>query len=295
MTTKRFDVIARYNELKRPLLLDGAMGTYLLEKNLKPDGHLWQSIHNLNNPKIIKTVYHEYIDAGADILTTNTFRTNPSSVKNSNLGITNYDFVKQSVEIAIQARRNLNLIIAGSNAPAEDCYQKERTLSHLDLEYNHKKHIEMLWNTGVDFILNETFSHWDEIEIACKFCHDNNIPFVVSLFFDDNLKLLSGEPLKEAIHFVTEFSPIAIGFNCIKVETFKKYINHFDINFRFGFYFNCGLGNTSEEIITCGVDPLAYVKSIKSLVNYNTLFIGSCCGSSPFHTSKIKEFLDEVY
>lgn len=163
MSIKRTDIVSRQNELGRPLLLDGAIGTYLLQKNLNPDPNLWQSIHNIKHPKIVKSVYEEYIDAGTDIITTNTFRTNPAAVKNFNPGITNYEFVKLSVDIAIQAKRNLNIIIAGSNAPAEDCYQRHRTLTLLDLEYNHKKHIEMLWNSGVDFILNETFSHWDEI------------------------------------------------------------------------------------------------------------------------------------
>lgn len=295
MNSKRYDLVAKFTEQKRPLLLDGAMGTYLIEKNLPPDHYLWLSIYNITNRKIIKNVYEEYIDAGADIITTNTFRTNPVAVKKSNIDITNYDFVKQSVEIALEARRSLNVIIAGSNAPAEDCYQKERKLSLLELEYNHKKHIEMLWNNGVDFILNETFSHWDETEIVCKYCNENKIPFMVSFYFDDDLKLLSGEPLFEAVNFVNNFAPIAIGFNCIKVDTFKKYVNNFEINSRFGFYFNCGLGKTSDETMTCNIDPSSYVKSIKSLINYNTIFIGSCCGSSPKHTSKIKEFLDEVY
>ena len=295
MSFKRTDIVSRQNELGRPLLLDGAMGSYLLQKNLNPDQYLWQSIHNIKQPKIVKSVYEEYIDSGADIITTNTFRTNPAAVKNSNPGITNYEFVKLSVDIAIHAKRNLNIIIAGSNAPAEDCYQRPRTLTLLDLEYNHKKHIEMLWNSGVDFILNETFSHWDEIEMASKFCHDNKIPFIISFYFDEDLKLLSGEPLHEAINFVSDFSPIAVGFNCIKVKTYKKYIDHFHLNTKFGFYFNCGTGKVTDEKLICDIEPDIYIKSIKSLINYNTFFIGSCCGSSPKHTARIKELLDEVY
>lgn len=295
MSIKRTDIVSRQNELGRPLLLDGATGTYLLQKNLNPDPYLWQSIHNIKNPKIVKSVYEEYIDAGTDIITTNTFRTNPAAVKNSNPGITNYEFVKLSVDIAIQAKRNLNIIIAGSNAPAEDCYQRHRTLTLLDLEYNHKKHIEMLWNSGVDFILNETFSHWDEIEIASKFCNDNKLPYIISFYFDQDLKLLSGEPLHEAINFVSDFSPIAIGFNCVKIITYKKYIDQFHLNTKSGFYFNCGTGNVTDEKLICDIEPDTYAKSIKSLINYNTFFIGSCCGSSPKYTAKIKELLDEVY
>ncbi|MEW6508424.1 MAG: homocysteine S-methyltransferase family protein [Bacteroidota bacterium] len=295
MSLNRNDILSKQSELGRPLLLDGAMGTYLMQNNLKPDKFLWQSIHNLENAKAVKSVYQQYIDAGSDIITTNTFRTNPSAVKNSNLGITNYEFVKLSVDIALQAKRNLNLIIAGSNAPAEDCYKKQRDLSLLDLEYNHKKHIEMLWNSGVDIILNETFSHWDEIELVCKFCHDNKLPYIISFYFDEDLRLLSGEPLNEAVNFVNDFSPVAVGFNCIKDVSFKKYMDQYPLSTKFGFYFNCGLSSVTEKQITSNIEPYSYIKSIKSLINYNTLFVGSCCGSTPEHTIKIKEFLDEVY
>ncbi len=271
------------------------MGSYLVQKGFQADKILWQSIHNIQNPKVIKLIHNEYIDAGIDIITTNTFRTNPAAVKKSNIGITNFEFVKKSVDLAIESRRDLKLIIAGSNAPAEDCYQIERTLLPLDLEYNHKKHIEMLWNNGVDIILNETFSHWDEIEIVSKFCNENRLPFIISFYFNDELKLLSGEPLLEAIKFVNDFSPIAIGFNCIRIHKYKKFIEYNPINYKYGFYLNCGLSTVNEELLSGCIEPEVYAKTLKPFINYNTLFLGSCCGSSPLHTHKIKELLDEVY
>lgn len=295
MTPKRNDILSFYNEYRRPLLLDGAMGSYLTQKGYDSDKILWQSIHNIQNPKAIKLIHNEYIDAGVDIITTNTFRTNPAAVKKSNIGITNFEFVKRSVELTIESRRDLKLIIAGSNAPAEDCYQTERTLLPLDLEYNHKKHIEMLWNNGVDIILNETFSHWDEIDIVSKFCNENKLPFIISFYFNDELKLLSGEPLLEAIKFVSDFSPIAIGFNCVKIQTFKIFIEHNPMNYKHGFYFNCGCGNVNDGILSGCIEPEVYAKTLKPFINYNTLLIGSCCASTPLHTHKIKELLDEVY
>lgn len=295
MNNKRYDILSFYNEHKRPLLLDGANGSYLLQKGFTADKLLWQSIHNIQNPVEIKKIHCEYIDAGVDIISTNTFRTNPAAVKKSNIGITNFEFVKRSVSLALESRRDLRIIVAGSNAPAEDCYQIERTLLPLDLEYNHKKHIEMLWNNGVDLILNETFSHWDEIDIVSKFCYENRIPFIISFFFNDELKLLSGEPLSEAIKFVNDFSPIAISFNCIKVKTFRKYLEHHPINSKYGFYLNCGLGTVIDKQMSECIQPDAYTKTIKTLINYNTLFVGSCCGSTPHHTNKIKELLDEIF
>ncbi len=65
----------------------------------------------------------EYIEAGADIITTNTFRTNPASLFKA--GISNAaEYVKEAVDLAKQAAIGKKVIIAGSNPPAEDCYQE---------------------------------------------------------------------------------------------------------------------------------------------------------------------------
>ncbi len=214
-------LINKQLKLKRPLILDGAIGTLLGQKGVKFDKYLWASIANISAPELVTDIHKNYIVAGADIITTNTFRTNPAAIKHSNIQFSIEKLVKQSVLPAKNAVKNStefsakssDVFIAGSNAPAEDCYQKEVTLSKNEIEYNHKKHIELLWENGVDFILNETQSHLEEIEIICKYCSDNDINYMVSIFFDDELKLLSGEHLLEAIELIKNYSPIAIGFN----------------------------------------------------------------------------------
>lgn len=271
------------------------MGSLLQERGAIYDRFLWLSKTNLDNPKLVERLHKEYVAAGADIITTNTFRTNPVSLKHSGYSIDQTKFVRESVLIAIEAKKDDLVIIAGSNAPAEDCYQKDRTMSKYDLEYNHKKHIELLWESGCDIIWNETQSHWDEIEIICKFCNDNNLPFSLNLYFDDSLNLLSGEPVKEAFNFISSYYPKVIGFNCIKPGTFKKYLESTVFQEKWGFYFNCGLGNINDDSITCGISPEEYVKTIEQFITKKPLFVGSCCGSSPLHTKFIKEYFDEVY
>ncbi|MDH7605203.1 MAG: homocysteine S-methyltransferase family protein [Melioribacter sp.] len=292
---EKINLIDLYNQLKRPLILDGAMGSLLIEKGIKNHPVLWTSLSNLENPGTVKSIHLEYINSGADIITTNTFRTNPISVKKSNENIDIYEFVKSAIQLAKDARNYKKIIIAGSNAPAEDCYQKERTISKSELEYNHKTHIKILWDNSVDIIWNETQSHMDEIEIICKYCSDNNIPFIVSLFFDDNLKILSGENLVDVVNYINSHDAIAVGFNCVKPETFFKYIEKYSLPERWGFYFNCGAGNYSDEFITCGITPKHYAKITKQLLPFNPIFIGSCCGSNPEHTKAIKELLNEIY
>ncbi len=289
------DFLSFQKGINRPLILDGAIGTLLLERNLPPDTNLWSSISNVTFPKEIIRLHKEYISAGAEIITTNTFRTNPAAYKLSSLTISNEEFVRNSVQLAFKARGDSKVIVAGSNAPAEDCYQSERTISKTELEYNHKKHIEWLWESGCDIIWNETQSHLDEIEIISKFCAQSSIPFIMNLYFDNNHNLLCGKPLQYVIDFIKSYSPAAIGFNCIKPESFLKYVESNPLPDRFGFYFNCGDGNVSDQNISCSIDPAAYVELIKPLLSQKPIFVGSCCGSNPNHTRAIKEYFDEVY
>jgi methionine synthase I (cobalamin-dependent) len=277
--------------INRPLILDGAMGSMLQSLNLNAKGSLWMSYANIESPEKVYEVHKRYIDAGADIITTNTFRTNPAALKNFSK-IKPEKFVKNSVLLALQARKDLPVLVAGSNAPAEDCYQEKRTLSKKELIYNHYKHIDLLMSSRCDFILNETQSHLDEIKIISQYCHKENIPFIMSFFFRLDLNLLSGESLFDAVKLVLDYEPLAIGFNCILAETFKKISTKITDNYNWGFYLNCGSRDYTNEIIKCGVSPKEYAKPVKSSLKKKPSFIGSCCGSSPDHIKEIKRLLD---
>ncbi len=292
MSKKSFSEL--YKEKNKPLILDGALGTYLEEKGFLPDKNLWFSYLNISEPKIVEMVHREYIAAGAEIITTNTFRTNPLAKKNSSIDVTNTELVKRSVQIAINAVESKNILIAGSNAPAEDCYQIERTVSKFDLEYNHKKHIELLYENGVDIIWNETQSHLDEIKIISKFCSDNKIPFAINLFYTSNFKILSGESINDVVENIYNYKPDVIGFNCIKHDSLLINIDKMNLPENWGFYFNCG-GDFEDQKIVCSVSPDDYKNIVSLFIQYNPKFIGSCCGSNPNHIKEIKGFIDELH
>ena len=294
MNQSRIDFLTKYETLKRPLILDGAMGTILQQKNIPLHKYLWSSIANITHQELIVQLHKEYVDAGAEIITTNTFRSNPNAFSKSNLNITNEEFIRSGVQLAIEAIEEKQIIIAGSNAPAEDCYQKERTITQNKLDYNHKFHIEQLWKSGCDIIWNETQSHWDEIKIICAFCSENSYPFTINLYFNEELNLLSGEPLHDAISFVSDFSPTGIGFNCVRPQLLKRYFENYTPPSKWGFYFNCG-GDIHDEIIKCDIDPNEYLNDVKQFLDLNPMYIGSCCGSNQNHTRAIKELFNELY
>lgn len=273
----------------KPLILDGAMGSLLHQKGFLPHSDLWMTDVNLNNPEAVSNIHKEYIKAGADIITTNTFRTNPVAIEGAGLKYSD-DYVKRAVSLAKEARNNKHILIAGSNAPAEDCYQKERTIDYNILKINHSKHIDLLINNGVDFIINETQSHYDEIIIICQYCSKNKIPYVLSIYFNNPETILSGEKIIDVVKFVVEHNPLAIGFNCLAPEIFKSFINNFELNYPWGFYLNCIKGNYSDENINCTINTDEYIEIVKYFIKYSPSFIGGCCGTKPEYIQKIRDF-----
>ncbi|MGE5798392.1 MAG: homocysteine S-methyltransferase family protein [Ignavibacteria bacterium] len=291
---KEINLFSLAKRINRPLILDGAMGSLLQQRGFKPDGPMWMSLLNLKNQEVIYKIHKEYISAGADIITANTFRTNPAAVKNySKINIRK--IVKESVNTAFEAAKSFPVLVAGSNAPAEDCYQAQRTLSNKVIKINHYTHINLLMENGCHFVLNETQSHFDEIKIISSYCYKNEIPYVVSLFFDKDLKLLSGENLSETIEFILDKNPLAIGFNCIIPAVFRKAIKKiFPLlkDFNWGFYLNCGEGSYSDELILCSIMPEDYSKIAVRDLSKNPSFIGACCGSSPRHISELRKIIN---
>ena len=277
---------------KRSLIIDGAMGSLLQQKGYNSAESTWMTMVNETYPDAVIKIHKNYIKVGADIITTNTFRTNPAALERE--GITDFEkYVINAVNISKRAIENKSILIAGSNAPAEDCYQKERTISLNKLQVNHHNHIDLLANRGVHFILNETFSHLDEIDVVCKYCSDNKIPYVFSLYFTEELLLLSGESLDEGLNIVQEHNPMAIGFNCIAPEHFDRAMEQTDINFNWGFYLNCGFDEHNPVKMECAVTSDDYSEIVKKYLKINPSFIGACCGSSPEYIKGIKKVIDE--
>ncbi len=276
-------------EIKRPLILDGAMGSQLQQAGVPVHKKTWMTLANTDYPDKVLKIHRDYISAGADIITTNTFRTNPSALSDFS-GNKQEELLKAALKLSLEAKDGLPVYIAASNAPAEDCYQKDRCISPKELKYNHHKHISLLIDNGADFILNETQSHIDEIKIICKYCLKNSIPYVVSIYLDENLRLLSGEAPDEAIRFIRDHEPLAIGLNCISPAQFNA--SDKDFGYNWGYYLNCGSGNPEDTIITCGFSPDDYLALVEKTMKYSPSFIGACCGSGQEHIIKIREYLD---
>ena len=302
-------------KFNRPYILDGGMGC-IIQKQFPALLHhgTWMNGALTEHPDFVQNLHLDYIKSGADIITTFTFRTNPYSLRMyDELKHTSEDLVKIAVNLCIEARKqstNLKpVLIAGSNTTMVDCYYGVlEGIKDEEIYENHQSHIKNLMSAGVDFILNETFGHLREIEIVCDICQKNKIPYVLSIYCDENLKLLSGETLSETLELIKKFNPLAISFNCIKYSTLIRILK--DLNLKeivWGCYVNCGNENMQEtyakldgevegSLLDYAVSPEELKKLVEQIIFTEKLrpgFIGSCCCSNPDHTKKISEIFEE--
>src|SRR5947199_10355411 len=109
----------------RPLVLDGALGTELEGRGVNTSGKSWTARGLVSHPDLIFRVHKEYLWQGADIITANTFRTNPRALKDT--GLDAEALTKKAVRIARRARRDRmrDNQVAGSIAPVEDCFSPD--------------------------------------------------------------------------------------------------------------------------------------------------------------------------
>ncbi len=176
------------NKIKtsKPLILNGAIGTELIRKGVDLPLPLWSAEANLTHPDIVMNIQRDYVAAGADILTTNTFRTTSYTYRKAGYSKEKAkerarDSLMSAVDLARQAAGE-TVNVAGSITALEDCYTPELYPGKGAAEDIYGEIIEWFNEAGVDFLLFETMGNLDEIHIALETNHVVNIDCWVSLF-----------------------------------------------------------------------------------------------------------------
>ena len=283
--------------LKKPLVLDGPMGTLLIERGIDLGSKLWSALALINAPDEVSKIHNDYIEAGADIITTNTFRTNPYAVKSSNTKYSSKILVNKAVLLSREsiAKSKRKILIAGSNAPADDCYLTKRLISKNELIENHQLHIQNLIEAGVDFILNETFGDQEEIEIVCAICKEVNFPFAVSLLINSELKTFYGQDLLETIEMIYNFEPIFISLNCSRPEFILRALEILKEYQPLGVYPNLGsIASFQSGKLVRDFSDIHLKLFIKELIDYGVKVIGVCCGGNPDDIKTIRNIIDSL-
>ena len=305
------DFIKRMRE--RILILDGAMGTSIQKYALSPCDFLGgkgnNDILNLTREDVIERIHKEYIEAGADIIETNTFSGNAISQRDYGQQEKVYEINLKGAQIARRAADNSgrDVLVAGSIGPtvkslslspdADEPQRRDVTFQEMADAY--RVQVRGLLDGGVDILLVETVYDALNAKAALYAIRQEvpqvDIPVMVSATVNDRSgRLLSGHTL-DALYTALQHYPIAsFGLNCsFGTRDLSPFIEQLQwVPCAVSIYPNAGLPN---EMGQYDESPEYTAKYIRELAQNGWLNIaGGCCGTTPDHIKAVKEALEGI-
>jgi S-methylmethionine-dependent homocysteine/selenocysteine methylase len=281
------------------IILDSAMGTELERRGVDISLPLWSARALINNPDTVRQIHIDNIDAGADIITTNTFRTQRRTIEKANYSYDGLGFpetAKTLTQIAVDIAKDAVMITydevltAGSIAPLEDCYRPDLVPDTDTLCTEHYENIINLVDAGVDILLSETMNSVREISAVLNQIHKTGREYLISMICKNSSDLLSGESIKDAVNIIDKFSPSAVMVNCIHPslgEDILKTLKNLTEK-PLGIYANVGEAEHEKGTrFETDVTPSAYFNYAAKWKKIGAVIIGGCCGTSPEYISKI--------
>ena len=270
---------------KRPQLLDGATGTELERRGVAAGLPLWSTRGLLDAPETVLAIHRDYVAAGADAITANTFRTQARVLASVGRAEDDRALTDLAVSLARDAA-GAERFVLGSAPTLEDCYLPERVPEDDALRREHARHADALAAAGVDAILVETMNTIREAHAAAKAAADTGLPFLASFVCRDDGALLSGEALADAVAAVAPLAPAALLVNCVSPETAARSLPTLAAaGIPFGAYPNCGVPDASGGF-ECRPDacpPDRFAVELERWVAAGARIVGGCCGTTPAH------------
>lgn len=272
-------------------ILDGAMGTELTRRGIDTHLPLWSAKALIDAPEIVARIHADYAAAGAQVLTTNTFRTNRRTLDRAGLGNRMRELTHTAVNLA-KAVGTPGLRVAGSLAPVEDCYTPELVPSQAELDAEHRELAHYLAEAGCDLLLVETMNMIREAVAAASAATATGLPVWVSFTLNADHALISSESLHEAVQAVLPYQPQAILINCIPVAQVSAALSILraatPASIPIGAYAN--VGHVDDEVgwtLTHAVSPADYAEAMQAWRMLGATIIGGCCGTGPEHIQAI--------
>jgi S-methylmethionine-dependent homocysteine/selenocysteine methylase len=279
------------------LLLDSAMGTELQRRGVETAMPLWSTHGLLAAPELVREIHVANVQAGAEVLTANTFRSNLRAMRAAGLEERAADVNHLAVRLAREARERAAerpVWVAGSIAPVEECYQPALVPDDAELRAEHRLMAEWLAEAGVDLFLIETMNTVREALAALEAANATGRPSCVSFVCGLNGRLLSGEPIAEAVEALTPLRPLALLINCTPPRQILAPLRALAAcsPVPIGAYAHLGvpeetLGWEFSDFST----PDEYAAHAREWQHIGARIIGGCCGTTPEHLAAVCDAL----
>jgi len=278
----------------RPVLLDGGMGTLLQDAGLEDGapGELW----NLDNQDAVRAAHAAYADAGARILTTNTFGGTRPRLDMHGLGDRLAEVNRNAARIARSVADERGLLVAGDLGPTGELLAPLGTMTPEDATALFAEQLAALVEGGIDLVLVETLSDLGEADAALAAARQvaPDLPVIVTMSFDTNLRTMMGVRPADAVAHLAEAGADAVGANCGRGPGEMEVIAAELAQARTGDLLlvaqsNAGLPQVVGDHFEYDATPTELAAHAGRLAELGIDLVGGCCGSTPAHIAAVGE------
>ena len=286
------DFLARIKQ--SPVLCDGAMGTLLYSKGIFINRSYDEL--NLSQPDLIRGIHHEYLQAGAEIIETNTFGGNSFRLGRHSLADKVGDINRAGVRIAREAAKSFDVWVAGSVGPLGTRIEPLGKTSFQEARDAFREQIEVLVEGGVDLLILETFGYLEEIRQAMLAARDvsSSLPLVAQVTIDEDGNCLDGSDPQTFVPKLAEWGADVIGCNCsvgpvAMLDAMEKV--RAATTLPLAAQPNAGIPRSVDgrNIYLCSPEYMA--SYARKFVAAGVRLVGGCCGTTPEHIRVMKSAL----
>ena len=294
-----------------PVLLDGGMGRELRFRGVEIPETIWSAGALLSAPDVVRRIHQDYISAGADIITTNTYGVIRSDLEKEGLGHRFGELNTLACTLAWQARENTGapVLIAGSLPPLRGSFRPDLVGGFDEIVPLYVEQAELL-APHVDLLLCETMSSSAEARAAAWAACSTGKPVWVSwtLHEDRSGRLRSGETVSRAAKDLADLPVTGFLGNCCAPESITAALPELlDTGARWiGGYANTfspvpedwTLGGEKESDglldLRRDLDPERYAEHAARWLDAGATVAGGCCGTRPAHIARICQLKDTL-
>lgn len=253
-------------------------------------------IQNIKNPKAVERIHREYIDAGAEIIETNSFSANRFRLAQFHLEDRIKEINCAAVDIARRAAGD-NVYVAGSVGPTGKLLEPIGKIKHSQARAAFQEQIEILLDGGIDLLIFETFVSLQELDEAITAAKElTSIPIVAQKAFAEDGSILAGSFPLEVVEHLLNRGVDVVGANCTVGP--QRMFSIIRTMYKDGVILSAqpaaGIPTLQDGRSVYHTTPEYLSAYARELLQAGVTLIGACCGSTPAHIRAIRKILDEL-
>jgi len=286
---------------KQTVILDGAIGTEILRRNVT-----WADHQLSGRPDFVRAIHEDYIHAGADVISTNSFQLCRRALDNHfrddahrrHIGAADLEnranrLLGASVHLAREARirvaKGRPVAVAAAVTTLEWCFRPDLAPSPEQARQEYTEIFQVVKDAGADLVLLETVNSISEARVALEVSKKTGLPCWVSFVCDSNGLLFTGQTLADAVAALEPLGADALLLNCAPPSDITAGMAQLSRCARvpIGAYAHIGRFDPPEWLFTDEYPPPKYAEAAAAWKNMGASILGGCCGTTPDHIAAL--------